>query len=225
MKRREPPQFATWMLKHLTAGDRDEALEGDLLEEFHAGRSKIWFWRQVIVAVLLRSMLGVFHRRIVLIFAIAWSLLSPAWQVIFIQFDHESDFAGFIWRMPWPWSTLCDFGWNALKDLTFVWIGAFLYIALLAMVRKGLHMRTLVPGIGLSVVAYCITLACWIWAITLLEPKPVAGAVDWHTLTVWNAIVKIGFGGIAPGLPSIVAMVCVLWGIEGRSARPLSLAQ
>ena len=34
MKRIEPPPLAAWMLEHWTAGDRDDALAGDLLESF-----------------------------------------------------------------------------------------------------------------------------------------------------------------------------------------------
>jgi hypothetical protein len=47
-----PPTTATWMLKHLVLGDRNEALEGDLLEEFQRGRSVSWYWRQVLWAIL-----------------------------------------------------------------------------------------------------------------------------------------------------------------------------
>jgi hypothetical protein len=47
-----PPTLATWMLKHLVLGDRNEALEGDLLEEFQRRRSASWYWRQVIGAIL-----------------------------------------------------------------------------------------------------------------------------------------------------------------------------
>jgi hypothetical protein len=41
------------MLKHLVLGNRNEALEGDLLEEFHQRRSASWYWRQVLRAMLL----------------------------------------------------------------------------------------------------------------------------------------------------------------------------
>ena len=50
MHRREPPPLATWMLEHLASGDRDEALSGDLLEQFRAGRGGGWYWRQVFAA-------------------------------------------------------------------------------------------------------------------------------------------------------------------------------
>ena len=47
-----PPTIATWMLKYLVLGDKNEALEGDLLEEFERRRSASWYWRQVFGAIL-----------------------------------------------------------------------------------------------------------------------------------------------------------------------------
>lgn len=224
MRRREPPPLAMWMLRHLTAGDRDEALAGDLLEEFHAGRSKTWFWRQVTTAVLLQSIFSLFRRRVVLVFAIAWSLLSPPWQVVFIQLENRADFAGFIWRLPWPWSTLCDFGWTALKHLMIVWIGALVYITVAAILRKKVDLLPTARGMGASIVVYCAASACWIAAITIVQPSPMGIAMDWRTFTQWNAIAKMGFTGIAPIVPDVLAMVCALWGTEVRARRPLSMA-
>jgi hypothetical protein len=52
MKPSKPPALATWMLEHLLWGGRNEALAGDLLEEFQRRRSAAWYWRQVIGAIL-----------------------------------------------------------------------------------------------------------------------------------------------------------------------------
>ncbi len=52
MRSSEPPALATWMLEHLTLGDRKESLAGDLLEEFQRRRSVVWYWRQVLGAIL-----------------------------------------------------------------------------------------------------------------------------------------------------------------------------
>jgi preprotein translocase subunit SecY len=46
----EPPSVATWLLKHL--GRRNDALAGDLLEEYRRGRSAAWYWRQVLTAIV-----------------------------------------------------------------------------------------------------------------------------------------------------------------------------
>ncbi len=41
----EPPALATWLLEHIRFSNTDEALAGDLLEEFTRGRSAAWYWR------------------------------------------------------------------------------------------------------------------------------------------------------------------------------------
>lgn len=46
-----PPLLATWMLRRLTRGPHSEALQGDLLEAWRAGRGNAWYWRQVLIAV------------------------------------------------------------------------------------------------------------------------------------------------------------------------------
>ena len=45
-----PPRFATWLLSRW--GPANVALLGDLLEEYRAGRSARWYWRQVMIAML-----------------------------------------------------------------------------------------------------------------------------------------------------------------------------
>lgn len=47
-----PPRLATWLLQHCRSGYRCEALAGDLIEEFHTGRSRAWYWRQVLLAIM-----------------------------------------------------------------------------------------------------------------------------------------------------------------------------
>jgi hypothetical protein len=47
MKRSGPPTTAAWLLKRIVV---DEALVGDLAEEFQARGSGAWYWRQVLTA-------------------------------------------------------------------------------------------------------------------------------------------------------------------------------
>src|SRR5262245_12488179 len=49
MRAKQPPQIGTLLLKRL--GALDDALVGDIVEEWNRGRSAVWFWRQVIVAI------------------------------------------------------------------------------------------------------------------------------------------------------------------------------
>jgi hypothetical protein len=46
-----PPRVATWLLHHLGPRYHGDSLAGDLFEEYQQGRSRTWYWRQVIVAV------------------------------------------------------------------------------------------------------------------------------------------------------------------------------
>lgn len=52
MTQSKPPALASWMLDHLLWGGRNEALAGDLVEEFQRRHSKAWYWRQVLGAIV-----------------------------------------------------------------------------------------------------------------------------------------------------------------------------
>ena len=51
MRSSEPPVFAAWLLEHIRFSNTDEALAGDLLEDFRNGRTAAWYWRQVFAAI------------------------------------------------------------------------------------------------------------------------------------------------------------------------------
>ena len=42
-------RMAMWLMRHV--GPPNEALAGDLLEEYRQGRSKLWYWWQVLIAI------------------------------------------------------------------------------------------------------------------------------------------------------------------------------
>jgi len=54
---RTPPFLARRILERL--GADDEALIGDLVEEYRRGRSRAWYWAQVLSSVAMRSRHGV----------------------------------------------------------------------------------------------------------------------------------------------------------------------
>ena len=47
-----PPRIATWLLRRFSAGPHAEAIAGDLLEQYQSIRSPLWYWRQVLSAVI-----------------------------------------------------------------------------------------------------------------------------------------------------------------------------
>jgi hypothetical protein len=53
MTRSQPPRLALALLQRVVPDN--EALIGDLIEEFEAGRSRAWFWRQTVVAIAHRQ--------------------------------------------------------------------------------------------------------------------------------------------------------------------------
>lgn len=55
MKVSQPPAVATWVLKRLALGERQESLIGDLIEQYRQGRSASWYWRQVLMAILVSA--------------------------------------------------------------------------------------------------------------------------------------------------------------------------
>jgi hypothetical protein len=59
MKSSDPPLVATWLLSHLTHDN--QCLSGDLLEQFRSGRTRVWYWRQVLLAILVGAWCDVRH--------------------------------------------------------------------------------------------------------------------------------------------------------------------
>ena len=52
MSPRKPPRLATWLLNRFGVAHQNPPLVGDLLEEFRAGRSAAWYWRQTLIVIL-----------------------------------------------------------------------------------------------------------------------------------------------------------------------------
>ena len=53
MKTPQPPKLATRLLERFAPGPHGDALAGDLVEQYRQGRSGAWYWRQVLLAIVL----------------------------------------------------------------------------------------------------------------------------------------------------------------------------
>jgi hypothetical protein len=78
---RLPPKLATWLLERLYTARRAESLIGDLHEQFAAGRSKGWYWRQVLIAIVTPA------RQAVRVHALSFvGAIVAGWIVMFAWF-------------------------------------------------------------------------------------------------------------------------------------------
>ncbi len=52
MRSMRPPGFAQWLLKNFGCSPNTEAVIGDLNEQLSTGHSRLWYWRQVLIAIV-----------------------------------------------------------------------------------------------------------------------------------------------------------------------------
>lgn len=82
------PVAAQWLLRWFTNSHHREGLEGDLLEEMSAGRSKAWYWRQVVwalyeqVCALVRQQLTTFLASTLFFLVALWAIAPTTYQVL-----------------------------------------------------------------------------------------------------------------------------------------------
>lgn len=89
MRSSHPPKTATWLLKKF--GCNNEALAGDLIEEYRAGRSAAWYWRQVLTAIPVGLSKEVWGHKLLALRAIAtgWSTIYLLEYTVYVP----------IWRL------------------------------------------------------------------------------------------------------------------------------
>jgi hypothetical protein len=76
MSSAKPPRLAAWILQHFGPELNQEALTGDLNEALQQGRSKAWYWRQVLAAIRWRRLI----RPLLVSALLGWWLTSSIWE-------------------------------------------------------------------------------------------------------------------------------------------------
>lgn len=74
----QPPRLATWLLHRFLSGPRRESLTGDLIERYQQRRSPVWYWRQVITAVVLSAVRDIATHKALAARAVAIGYLASA---------------------------------------------------------------------------------------------------------------------------------------------------
>jgi hypothetical protein len=218
MSRREPPPQATWMLENLTSGRRDEALAGDLLEEFRAGRSNGWYWRQVLSACAVSWSKSLAVRGPALAFALLWSALAPAWKIIVDRITATPLLTSMGQVLSPFWLPFALAGWIALHA-TFLWSGILAYLLAHTILGRTIRQREARRAF---------------WVAPLVFP-PIAGLtfvlanLYWYSLPglaqaklASTSLGQIADFGILPDLiriPYFLALLAALWTALPQSKR------
>jgi len=76
------PTVATWLMKRIGT---NEALIGDLVEEYHRRQSRTWYWRQTLAAILMGSYRDVRSNKLLAFRAllVGWALSWVFFRIVF----------------------------------------------------------------------------------------------------------------------------------------------
>src|SRR5581483_11656066 len=104
---RELPRIATWLLHTFAAGGTQESIAGDITERYMRGRSRLWYWRQVLAAVVMATVREVRTHtfRSIRAVAIGWGLVyGMAWFATQLIVFLIGDTRGHIGILPTSWT-------------------------------------------------------------------------------------------------------------------------
>jgi hypothetical protein len=197
MNKRQPPTIATWILHHLTPGQPNESLHGDLLEELQNGRSSAWYWRQVMTALAFATAREMRAHWPALTFAALWAVMARTWwHFVFWSAAHR---VGLI--LPWPYSIFLGTAAIILESL---WAGLGVYVWLYALLHGDsridgfarafwlapslyftltIAIKIIAHPLGIRLsnldalhpVIYCLSFATAAWGVRVIEPNLAAG--------------------------------------------------
>ncbi len=224
MNRRQPSPLASWALGHLTSGDQDEAIAGDLLEHFRAGRSGAWYWRQVVASCLLSWSQSLTARGPALVFVLGWSVLAPAWKAALDRIADPLSFERAWQTFGLLWLPIGLIGWTALHA-AFLWIGLLVYQFAHTFAGHPLPRRDLSRAFWIATLAYP-PIAGLTYLLAGIYVYSMPGLA--HATLASNALGQIADLGILPDLirvPYLVAFLIALWPIAYRQRRGQREAQ
>ena len=86
MRSTRPPAVATWLLRHFGSSPHTESLIGDLAEQYRERRSRLWYWKQVVVAVIVSFFSEVWGHKLLAFRALilGW-VIKAIWLSAYLQ--------------------------------------------------------------------------------------------------------------------------------------------
>lgn len=186
MKRENPPAAARWILEHLVPGKKNDALAGDLLEEFGSGRSTLWYWRQVLSAFVVGSAKEARAHGSVLVLSVLLTIPIPALDIFVLRRIEMTRFFAQRWDLPWPYSTMADLGLTAGWNILYTWSGLLFCFLVVSVATRSINLRRLARGLWISAVVYVATFAFVMACVALF---PFHGAlIDIRRLTPFTSM-------------------------------------
>jgi hypothetical protein len=207
MKLRDTPRLANWMLEHLTLGGSNDALAGDLEEEFEHGRSLGWYWRQVLAAIVFGCGRQLRDHWSAGAFSVLWAVTAtPAYFLLLLKM-RGLGFIGSAWRLPWPYSMICELAISLGSVLLVVWVGLTIYLLVFS-VGSGTRMRTLAKSLLISVPVFLVASAITI-TLSLILPE---GNFDARSLTYLRLLtdLRCQLSNLAVFTSLTISLICAL---------------
>jgi hypothetical protein len=209
MRSSEPPRLATLLLERF--GPSDEALIGDVIEGYRTGRSALWYWRQVVSAVLVGTSDAVRRQPLLAVRAVlvGW---ATALAVFFLFGDLTSPLFNSWLRKPVEWTGVEGIARTRLMAVTFVPVMTVGFVLSGWMVRRfaSFERGAMVVIYAASVVA---ALGVWelIFELILWRPTPVPHTFFYAIFTVLPYLGRVGF--------VVVPFLILVGGIIGAPSR------
>jgi hypothetical protein len=207
MNPKNPPAMASWMLEHLILGDKNEALAGDLLEDFRRGRSAAWYWRQVLVAIVFGFTRELRAQWPAMTYAALWAVPVPVFSVRVVGKIGAIAFLPRRWQLAWPYSTICDLALFFGCHLFYVWLGLVLYFLLFSWATSGLRLRRLARSLWVSVFVY-VAVNMGLIAFFALFPPHARYMIDVRHVTAVRLITDSLF---LECLPFFLTLLIPIW--------------
>ena len=93
MTRSRPPRLATWLLRRFGCSSNNDAVIGDLAERYSKVKTPIWYWRQVIVSIVIGALNDIRGhklltlRDLVLGWVVLWASVGSIYQFLQVATD------------------------------------------------------------------------------------------------------------------------------------------
>ena len=201
----EPPKLATWLLERFLP--ESAPLMGDLIEAFKQGRSSGWYWRQVIVAILIarpqvmRKYLALFAYAVV-----CSAVISTAWFFMFPSAARESAFPRLFalyakgYRIEWPWSFVYQIAFITAFQAATVWVALVAYLTVSRQLRRRNLLRVLrvvlvvlaISNVALPLVSGFLSSFQWFGWVVVSAPIGIAFIVgNWKARRLDGRVVAV----------------------------------